>query len=69
MRGGKTKKQMVLSFNPVNIQHWIKKHFIDSKLATVCFSTYKDNKFLTDDDRKALEDLKYTDEYTMKCTV
>ena len=64
LRGGKTKKQMVLSFNPINIQHWIKKHFIDSGLATVCFSTYKDNKFLTDDDRKALEDLKYTDEYT-----
>jgi phage terminase large subunit len=55
---------MVLSFNPINIQHWIKKHFIDSGLATVCFSTYKDNKFLTDDDRKALEDLQYTDEYT-----
>ena len=64
LRGGKSKKQMVLSFNPVNIQHWIKRHFIDSGLATVCFSTYKDNKFLTDDDRKALEDLKRTDEYT-----
>ena len=64
LRGGKSKKQMVLSFNPINIQHWIKRHFIDSGLATVCFSTYKDNKFLTDDDRKALEDLKYTDEYT-----
>jgi phage terminase large subunit len=64
LRGGKSKKQMILSFNPINIQHWIKKHFIDSGLATVCFSTYKDNKFLTDDDRKALEDLKYTDEYT-----
>ncbi len=64
LRGGKSKKQMVLSFNPINIQHWIKRHFIDSKLATVCFSTYKDNKFLTDDDRKALEDLKYVDEYT-----
>ena len=64
LRGGKTKKQMVLSFNPINIQHWIKKHFIDRNLATVCFSTYKDNKFLTDDDRKALEDLQYTDEYT-----
>lgn len=64
LRGGKSKKQMVLSFNPINIQHWIKKHFIDSGLATVCFSTYKDNKFLTDDDRKALEDLQYTDEYT-----
>lgn len=64
LRGGKSKKQMVLSFNPVNIQHWIKAHFIDSGLATVCFSTYKDNKFLTDDDRRALEDLKNTDEYT-----
>ena len=64
LRGGKSKKQMVLSFNPINIQHWIKGHFIDSGLATVCFSTYKDNKFLTDDDRKALEDLKRTDEYT-----
>ena len=63
LRGGKSKKQMVLSFNPINIQHWIKKHFIDSKLATVCFSTYKDNKFLTEDDKKALEDLKLTDEY------
>lgn len=63
LRGGKSKKQMILSFNPINIQHWIKKHFIDSGLATVCFSTYKDNKFLTDDDRKALEDLRLTDEY------
>ena len=64
LRGGKSKKQMVLSFNPINVQHWIKGHFIDSGLATVCFSTYKDNKFLTDDDRAALEDLKRTDEYT-----
>lgn len=66
LRGGKSKKQMVLTFNPINIQHWIKRHFIDSQLATVCFSTYKDNKFLTDDDRKALEDLKLSDEYTYR---
>lgn len=64
LRGGKSKKQMVLSFNPINIQHWIKRHFIDSGLATICFSTYKDNKFLSEDDIKALEDLKNTDEYT-----
>ena len=64
LRGGSSKKQIVLSFNPVNIQHWIKKHFIDSGLATVCWTTYKDNKFLTDDDRKALEDLQFIDEYT-----
>ena len=64
LRGGKSKKQIVLSFNPINIQHWIKGHFIDSGLATVCWTTYKDNKFLTEDDRKALEDLKNIDEYT-----
>lgn len=63
MRGGTSNKQMVLSFNPVDINHWIKKHFIDSGLATVCFSTYKDNEFLTDEDRQVLEDFKNTDEY------
>ena len=63
LRGGKSKKQMVLSFNPVNINHWIKRHFIDSKLATVCHSTYKDNKFLTKDDIEALESFKDTDPY------
>lgn len=66
LRGGKSKKQMVLSFNPVNIRHWIKRHFMDSGLATVCFSTYRDNKFLSDEDRKALEDLRYSDEYTYR---
>ena len=66
LRGGKSKKQIVLSFNPVNINHWIKRHFIDSGLATVCFSTYKDNKFLTEDDKQALEGLKETDEYTYR---
>ena len=66
LRGGNTKKQMVLSFNPINIQHWIKRHFIDSNLATVCFSTYKDNKFLNEEDKRALEDLKMVDEYTYR---
>lgn len=64
LRGGKSTKQMVLSFNPVNIRHWIKGHFLDSGLATVCFSTYRDNKFLTDADRQALEALKDRDPYT-----
>lgn len=63
LRGGKSKKQMVLSFNPVNINHWIKKHFIDSGLATICHSTYKDNKFLTEDDKNTLENFKNTDIY------
>ena len=63
LRGGKSKKQMVLSFNPVNINHWIKRHFIDSGLATVCHSTYKDNKFLTEEDKQTLESFKNTDTY------
>lgn len=63
LRGGTSKKQMVLSFNPVNVNHWIKKHFIDSGLATVCHSTYKDNKFLTEEDKKVLESFKNTDTY------
>ena len=63
LRGGKSKKQMVLSFNPVNINHWIKKHFIDSGLATICHSTYKDNKFLTKEDAETLESFKDVDEY------
>lgn len=63
LRGGKSKKQMILSFNPINIQHWIKGHFIDSELATVCFTTYKDNKFLTEEDKQALESFKDIDEY------
>lgn len=63
LRGGKSKKQMVLSFNPINVNHWIKGHFIDSGLATEVHSTYKDNKFLTEDDRKTLESFKDIDEY------
>jgi phage terminase large subunit len=65
LRGGKSKKQMVLSFNPINITHWIKRHFVDGEVAkaTVCFSTYKDNKFLTEEDREALEAFKNIDPY------
>lgn len=66
LRGGTSKKQMVLSFNPINISHWIKRHFIDGEVeknVTVCHSTYKDNKFLNEDDIKALESFKYTDPY------
>ena len=64
LRGGTSKKQMVLSFNPININHWIKRHFIDGEVeknVTVCHSTYRDNKFLSEDDIKALESFKNTD--------
>lgn len=65
LRGGTSKKQMVLSFNPVNVNHWIKRHFVDGKVekATVCHSTYKDNKFLTEEDKNVLENFKKIDPY------
>ncbi len=57
--------QIVLLFNPINVNHWIKVKLIDSaaynKRMTVIKTTYKDNKFLTDADREELEALKDVD--------
>jgi len=50
--------QFILSFNPIDENHWIKKRLIDTKVATVLHTTYKDNLFLDDDyidDLNALE--------------
>ncbi len=58
-------KQMILSFNPISITHWLKKEFFDQhkENATVHESTYRDNIFLPDEDRKVLEGFRDTDEY------
>lgn len=65
LRGAGTKKQIVLSFNPIDINHWLKKRFFDTKQdnVTISHSTYKDNKFLDDDYKRLLESYKDTDEY------
>ncbi|MEG1942716.1 MAG: PBSX family phage terminase large subunit [Angelakisella sp.] len=65
MRGGKTKKQMTISFNPIDINHWLKKRFFDKKEDSITFlhTTYKDNSFLQDDDKALLESFKDTDPY------
>lgn len=57
--------QIILSFNPISIQHWLKKRFFDKKDpdATTHRSTYKDNRFLIPAARKVLENYKDTDEY------
>ncbi|MBQ8881700.1 MAG: PBSX family phage terminase large subunit [Oscillospiraceae bacterium] len=57
--------QMIVSFNPISITHWLKKRFFDRKdpRATVHESTYKDNRFLTKEAIETLEAFKETDEY------
>lgn len=58
-------KQIILSFNPISITHWLKARFFDHcpENATIHESTYKDNRFLDDEAKKVLEDFRNTDEY------
>lgn len=64
---GKTKnyKQMMITFNPIDINHWLKKEFFDIKRdnCTTIHSTYKDNKFLDAEAIRVLEGFKITDPY------
>lgn len=64
LRGGSSKKQIVVSFNPIYISHWLKK-FMDSHTEniTIHHSTYLDNRFIDDDYKKLLESYKETDPY------
>lgn len=57
--------QIILSFNPISITHWLKKRFFDvrDERATTHRSTYKDNRFLTEDAVRTLEAFKDTDPY------
>ena len=57
--------QMILSFNPISITHWLKKRFFDQTdpRATTHRSTYKDNRFLTEEAVRTLEAFKDTDPY------
>ena len=65
LRGKGTKKQIVISFNPIDINHWLKKRFFDrtDDNIEICHTTYKDNDFLDDDYKKLLESYKDTDPY------
>lgn len=64
LRGGKQKKQITISFNPVDINHWLKK-FIDAKQDNKMsmHTTYKDNKFIDDEYKRLLESFKDKDSY------
>ena len=60
-------KQIILTFNPVSITHWLKKRFFDEKdpegRVRTHESTYRDNRFLKEEDRITLEAFKRTDPY------
>ena len=72
---GETKyyKQIIVTFNPISISHWLKKRFFDRKdpfdRVRVHESTYKDNRFLPEEDRMTLESFKETNfyYYTVYC--
>jgi len=65
LRGQGIDKQIVLTFNPIDVNHWLKKRFIDVKSDDVLVhhSTYKDNEHLDADYIKLLESYKITDPY------
>lgn len=69
-------KQIILTFNPVSILHWLKRRFFDCigengkalpqkirRRIKTHHSTYKDNRFLPEEDRETLEAFEYTDPY------
>lgn len=64
-------QQIIITFNPISILHWLKKRFFDcdglptkekAKIRTHK-STYKDNRFLPPENIAVLEAFKYTDPY------
>jgi PBSX family phage terminase large subunit len=50
-------KQIILSFNPIDESHWLKKRFFDSapENAYTLRTTFKDNHFIDDEYRRVLE--------------
>ncbi len=62
---GETKyyKQIILTFNPISHLHWLKEHFFDNSAssASIYKTTYKDNKFIDDEYKSELEDIKNYD--------
>lgn len=65
LRGEGRYKQIVITFNPIDVNHWLKKRFIDVKdpNITVDKSTYRDNEHLNKEDGENLEKFKTTDPY------
>lgn len=58
-------KQIIVSFNPISITHWLKDVFFDKhkQNSTVIHTTYLDNMFIDDEYKRTLEALKEQDPY------
>ena len=65
LRGGTSKKQVCISFNPINVNHWLKKRFFERRGGDVeiLHTTYRDNRFLDAEYCKVLEGYRETDPY------
>ena len=52
-------KQIILSFNPIDVHHWLRERFTEAVAdnLTVLKTTYRDNRWATDEDRAVLENL------------
>jgi len=60
LRGNtKSYKQIILTFNPISSQSWIKKRFFDSAIdnSTIVHSTFEDNPFVDDEYKDILNNL------------
>lgn len=66
-------KHIIMSFNPIDVDSWIKQEFFDHPLEPsrgfILETTYKDNQFLDDVYKAELEGLKDVDEYYYKVYV
>ncbi len=57
--------QMILSFNPISVNHWLKQRFFDTPdpRARVDESTFRDNRFLPEENIRSMEGFKDSDPY------
>lgn len=57
--------QMILTFNPISINHWLKQRFFDTPdpRARVDESTFRDNRFLPEENIRSMEGFKESDPY------
>lgn len=62
-------KQIILTFNPISMLHWLKKHFFDTtdkytlENTSILKTTYKDNRFLDEAYVRKLESYKTVDQF------